>query len=223
MNPNEPPGIADLERILARRIRAAGLTAPAEALPRLATHLSLMLRWSRAVNLTAIVDPDEAIRLHVIESIRAAAHVRPAAGALLDIGSGNGYPALAIKCVHPALPATLLEPSMRKSVFIESVVRAAGLENVSVRRDRIETPEDLLGFGAVGNISMRAVAVVETVIEGSVRALPAGGRLILLLGGEKAAETLRSLPAGLRSVADEPLPGRRDARLLVLESVSGRA
>lgn len=218
-----PPGSQELrdprrmEEAVARAARASGFSLAGGAAALLALHLSMTLRWSRAMSLTSITDPAEAIRKHVLESLQAAAHVRPEAGGLLDIGSGNGYPALPVKMVHPELPATLLEPALRKSVFLESVARAAGLQGVQVRRERVERPEDLERYAGTGNITLRAVAVIDQALEGAGRILPPGGRLVLLIGSRKAKELAATLASPLAVAALEPLPGRPGGSLLVLQ------
>lgn len=222
--PSGPGPVADagqeprrLQQLIAREAAAAGLQLPGGAAAALALHLAMTLRWNRAMSLTAITDPGEAVRRHVLESVQAAAHVRPEAGGLLDIGSGNGYPALPIKVLHRHLDTTLLEPALRKSVFLESAVRAAGLEGVRVRRERVERPSDLERYPGTGNISMRAVAVIDQVLEGAARILPAGGRLILLVGASQAEALCGSASSPLLVAARVNLPFRPGGALLVLE------
>lgn len=182
----------------------------------IAIHLALTLRWSRSISLTSIRAPEEAVRRHVLESLQASAHVSPAAGALLDIGSGNGYPALPIKCLHPDMRAVLLEPALRKSIFLESVIRAAGLRAIVVRRERVDRPEDLERYPGVGNITMRGVNALDSVLEGA-RALPVSGRVVLATGRRVAEEITRKVGRGLTVRTVETIRDSRDGRLVVLE------
>lgn len=222
MTPNGPtPEPPELEDPIRQAIAGAGLTLPPVGagvlIHGLAVHLAMTLKWSRSMSLTAITDPGEAIRLHVLESLQASAHVRPESGALLDIGSGNGYPALPVAMAHPGMEVTLLEPALRKSVFLETVGRAAGLKGLKVLRERIDRPEDLERYPGTGTITMRAVKVVDQVLAGSRRVIPPGGRVILALGMARALSIAQAPPEGLAALACDPVEGRKDGAILVLE------
>lgn len=194
-----------------------GLDLPPGSARSLALHLALVEKWNPSLHLTSIRNPSEAVERHVLESAVAAREVNPSSGPLLDIGSGNGYPGMPFKILHPELPVTLLEPALRKSVFLKEVAGALGLLGVTVIRGRIDNAEDLLPFAPLGTVSMRAVAAVRPVCEGAAAALRAGGRLLLFLGSGQEAELLANLPGALRHVGRRPLPGRKSAHLTVLE------
>ena len=213
------PEASALEEPIRAALGSAGLVVPEGMVPGLALHLAMTLKWNRSMSLTAITDPVRAIRLHVLESVQAAAHLNPAAGHLLDIGSGNGYPGLPIKMAHPEVPATLLEPALRKSIFLESVARATGLKGLVVKRERIEKGGDLGRYAGVGNISMRAVKVIDEVIAGAARFLPTGGRAILMLSSARADEVASAAPPELATVLREPFLDRREGTLLVMERI----
>lgn len=208
---------AALGPLIARMAGEQSFQLSARAIAQLATHLAMTLRWSRAISLTAIRDPQEAVRRHVLESLQAAGHLNPRAGALLDVGSGNGYPALPAKCLNSGLRITLLEPAIRRSVFLESVVRALGYEGVEVRRDRVDRASDLRRYQEIGNITMRGVNVLQKVIDGGSEVLPVGGRIVVLTSTRGAEASARRAPSSLSVITIEDVAGRSDGRILVLE------
>ncbi len=208
---------AALGSLIGRMAAEEGLHLPSAAIPQLATHLAMTLRWSRAISLTAIRNPEDAVRRHVLESLQAAGHLNPRAGGLLDVGSGNGYPALPAKCLNPELRVTLLEPAIRRSVFLESVVRALGLEGVEVRRNRVDRASDLRGYQGIGNITMRGVNALQEVLDGGSEVLPVGGRIVVLTSTRSAAASARRTPSSLSVLTIESIAGRSDGRILVLE------
>lgn len=171
------------------------------------------------MRLTAIRSEEALVDRHVLESVVAAGHAGAEEGRFVDIGSGNGYPALPIKCLNPGLEATLLEPSLRKSIFLRRVVRELGLTGVEVRRERIESREDLKRYAPVRVISMRAVAVLEEVLQGAGETLSEGGRALLFLGAEKARAVRGMLPPGLRLLDETPLPGRTRSCLVIVQRI----
>ncbi len=133
------PGIdpAAAREAIAREADRLGLAIPEEALEAIALHLHLLYAWNRRINLTAIRDPAEGIRLHVLESLAAldwldealvAAPVEPSP-LLADLGSGNGYPALPLLAARPALRGRLHERVARKADFLRAVLRKTGMNS----------------------------------------------------------------------------------------------
>jgi len=204
------------ESLIEARAEEFGLELPEGSAKSLARHLSLVEKWNPTLHLTSVRDPREAVERHVLESMAAAQEIDPAAGRLLDIGSGNGYPAVPFKILHPSLRLTMLEPALRKSVFLKEVAGALSLGEVDVVRGRVDAAEDLAPFAPLGAISMRAVAAVPAVCEGAASALAPGGKLLLFLGPAQEAEALANLPAGLVHAGRRALPGRKSAHLTVL-------
>ena len=76
---------------------------PSPAVTALADHLRLLLAWTGAVNLTAIRDPRAAVAAHVLDALAALPLLREnGVRALLDLGSGGGYPGLPLAIALPA-------------------------------------------------------------------------------------------------------------------------
>ncbi len=94
----------------------------------LENHLQLLLAWNAAINLTAIRDPVEAVRRHILDSLTALAVLRDRrADALIDLGSGGGYPGLPLAAALPARRALLVDSVAKKAGFLQVVVAATGL------------------------------------------------------------------------------------------------
>lgn len=91
----------------------------------MAAHLGLMLRWNQRENLTAIRDLGQAIARHVGESCEGLTLLpHDAQGLVVDLGSGNGFPALPLLAARPGMQARLLEKSEKKADFIHAAIRA---------------------------------------------------------------------------------------------------
>jgi 16S rRNA (guanine527-N7)-methyltransferase len=116
-----------------RRVREAGVAAPLAE--RLGAYLEMLGRWGSAVDLLGTMSAAELISGHLLESLAALPFV-PASGTLLDIGSGNGFPAIPLLLGRPAVRGVLLEPRERRWAFLREVVRELGLE-AEVRRERV--------------------------------------------------------------------------------------
>ncbi|MFD1498343.1 16S rRNA (guanine(527)-N(7))-methyltransferase RsmG [Streptosporangium lutulentum] len=119
----------------------------------------------------------------------------PANVRLVDIGSGAGLPGLVLAIVRPDITVTLLEPLLRRTVFLEECVESLKLGNVEVLRGRAEEFAGKLDFDVA---SARAVAPLDRLLKWSLPLLREGGEL-LAMKGERAAEELADAEAQLRS------------------------
>ena len=102
---------------------------PAAAREAIDGHLRLLLAWTESINLTAIRDPVEAVRRHVLDSLTALAILRERrVEAFIDLGSGGGYPGIPLAAAGPTRRALLVDSVAKKVRFLEVVVAAVGLE-----------------------------------------------------------------------------------------------
>ena len=117
-----------------------------ETVERFRRHYELLVTWNRKLNLTRITDPDEAARRHFLESAYLTTLVeRPAT--FVDVGSGAGFPGLPLACMWPESEAILVEPLVKRAVFLKEVVRALDLPHVRVINrpfDPSQVPEGAL-------------------------------------------------------------------------------
>ncbi|MGH9357598.1 MAG: 16S rRNA (guanine(527)-N(7))-methyltransferase RsmG, partial [Terriglobia bacterium] len=81
-------------------------------------YLQLLLHWSEKINLTSIRNEEECVTRHFGESLLLSRYEDWTEGAkVLDIGSGAGFPGLALKLAFPRTETTLLEPIGKKRAF----------------------------------------------------------------------------------------------------------
>ncbi|GAA4618078.1 16S rRNA (guanine(527)-N(7))-methyltransferase RsmG [Actinoallomurus liliacearum] len=153
-----------------------------------------------------LIGPREVDRLWERHLLNCAvmAEVIPADATVVDIGSGAGLPGLVLAIARPDLSVTLLEPLLRRTVFLQECVDLLGLPNVEVRRARAEEAADEF---AVDVVTARAVAPLERLAGWALPLLRPGGEL-LALKGERAAAELEQASAILSEF------GVRDAEVL---------
>src|SRR6202030_3809058 len=119
-------------------------------------YMGMLLAWNEKVNLTAIRDPLEVLYRHFCESMYAALAVPLTAGRLADVGSGGGFPGLALKIARPELQVFLIESNVKKATFLAEVVRELGLADTRVLVSRYEelgeeiAPVDIVCSRALG-------------------------------------------------------------------------
>ena len=186
------------------RLRAEGLAAPITS--GLAAYLALLGRWGTAVDLLGDMDEEELLAGHVREALAALPWLSEE-GALLDVGSGNGFPAVPLLLARPRLRGVLLEPRERRWAFLCEVVRELGLDAEVVRSRAAEHAGS--GYAAV---TVRGVEMGEWLPHAG-RLLAPEGTLLWWTSGENAAELVRRVPEG--RVLTFPLPDPTRGKLAV--------
>jgi 16S rRNA (guanine527-N7)-methyltransferase len=172
-------------------------------------YLQLLQRWNEKINLTAIRDVEEAITRHFGECLFVAKHVH-LHGSLLDIGSGAGFPGLALKIVSPDLSVTLLEPVTKKRAFLKEAARVCGFTQVTVHGQRLEELASDVPTPAYDFATVRAVGNLAELIPLASNCLTPGGSLLLWLTQEQAAN-LTKIASGLTWANPLPIPLSRTA------------
>ena len=150
-----------------------------------------------------LIGPRETSRLwdrHLVNCALVAELV-PDAGELVDIGSGAGLPGIVLAMLRPRLHVVLLEPLLRRSVFLDECVRALDLPNATVLRARAE---DKAASRIRADVATaRAVAPLDRLVGWAAGLLRPGGQLLAIKGQSAAAELEAAEPAlarlGVRS------------------------
>jgi 16S rRNA (guanine527-N7)-methyltransferase len=118
----------------------------------------------------------------------------PERGTLVDIGSGAGLPGVVLAMLRPSLQVILLEPLLRRSVFLEECVAELGLSNATVVRARAE--EKAVTYIGADVATARAVAPLDRLAGWAARLLRPGGEL-LAIKGQSAEEEIAAARAVL--------------------------
>ena len=150
---------ADSRDLLVRGGAQLGLAMDPAGVERLLVYLAELMKWSRRVNLIARDTPEaQVVETHFLDSLTLLPFLDGAGEVhLLDVGSGAGFPGLALACMRPDGRFTLCEPRQKRVSFLRHVVRTLGLANVEVVAERVEA--HLADWpGRFTHITSRAVA-----------------------------------------------------------------
>ncbi len=160
---------------IARLLEPFSLTLDSHQLELIGRYAELLIHWNRKINLTAIRNPAEIISRHFGESLYVSRFAE-LNGSLLDVGSGAGFPGLALKIVRPGIRVVLLEPVAKKRAFLKEVARQCRFNAVEVEGARIEdfVAEHEREFAS---ITLRAVGGFERVLPATSRCLADDGRV----------------------------------------------
>lgn len=191
----------------------AALSLDAALADPLLAYLSLLDRWNRTYNLTAIRDPREMVAKHLLDSLAMQPYAREIA-ALADLGTGPGLPGIPLAIALPALQVTLVESNGKKARFLREAVRWLKLGNARVAESRAEAVDEP---GAYEAITARALATLPEILAVGGHLLAPSGRL-LAMKGARPDDEIAALPARWRLEAIHPLavPGLAAERHLVI-------
>lgn len=143
-----------------------------------------------------LIGPREVPRLWERHLLNCAvlSEVIPQGVSVCDVGSGAGLPGIPLALTRPDLSITLLEPLLRRTTFLEEVVRLLGLGNVTVVRGRAE---EMVGkLPAVDVVTARAVAPLDRLAGWGLPLLRPHGEMAVLKG-DTAEEELKAARAAL--------------------------
>ncbi len=198
--------------------------APPHAVAPLASILELQAHDVTAS--TTIRDPGEAVARHVADSLSAL--VLPFMGEarhIADLGSGAGWPGLALAATLPDAEVALVESAIRHCRYLERALEVSGLANVTVVNARAEAWPEALGVHDV--VTARALGALAVILEYAAPLLREGGHVVAwkgAVGVEEAADAAAA--AGilglevLEVVPVRPFPAARDHTLHAFRKIA---
>ena len=128
----------ELKTALGEGLAALGLTPPAGAVDKLALYCDLLLEKNRVMNLTAITDPAEVVRLHFLDSA-ALLPARVLQGKrVIDVGTGGGFPGVVLKILDPSIEITLLDSLGKRVDWLKELCARLELDGVVCLKGRAE-------------------------------------------------------------------------------------
>jgi 16S rRNA G527 N7-methylase RsmG len=170
-------------------------------------HDELLARWGRRMNLTSIEDPSERARRLFMEGIAVGDFLqrKGASGPFVDLGSGNGFPAVPIAALCTrARPIIFLESSHKKAAFLRALIRELDWVDARVDERHVHSSTDLTEFGC-RLFSSRGVDLSDLLSEELSFVEPDG---LCVLFGSKSRGSLSHLPSSLVPEHEILLPWR---------------
>lgn len=213
----------DAERTFQEGLHQLGLALSEGQREQFVRYCEELLDWNTRVNLTAIKNPGEVQIKHFLDSLSLLlVYDRPAAH-LFDIGTGAGFPGLALKIVRPQWQVVLLEATGKKVTFLRHVIDTLHLTGVEAVHGRAEELAHKSQYRASFDVvTARAVAALPTLLEYSAPFCRVGGDIVLLKKGDISGElaqgqrAAKQLGASFKEDVLVTLPGLDDNRRLLV-------
>ncbi len=210
-----------LEELLTAGFAELGLPLDGQALHRYRLYYDRLAEQNKVMNLTAIDGEDESARLHFLDCAALLTLTDFAGKRLIDVGSGAGFPGLALKIACPSLSLTLLDSLDKRVRFLQAVSTELGFEDVQCLHARAEEAPGALreSFDLAAS---RAVARLNLLCELCLPFVKVGGLFLAMKGpgaageAEEAKGAITALGGRVRAITEYPIPGTDTRHSLVL-------
>jgi 16S rRNA (guanine527-N7)-methyltransferase len=177
--------------MLANGVQELGLDLSDAQIDKMIAYLTLLSKWNSVYNLTAIRDPKEMVKQHLLDSLSAAPAFKDAKN-ILDVGAGGGLPGMMLAIAYPDTRISMIDTVSKKTAFLTQAKTELGLSNVTVYTGRVESLQVKEKFDV---ITSRAFSELCNFINWSGHLLADGGQFIAMKGVAPAQEIER-LPEG---------------------------
>jgi 16S rRNA (guanine527-N7)-methyltransferase len=185
---------------------------------------SELIDWSQRMNLTAIKEPDDIMIKHHLDALTLVKVIPQFDGLrLIDVGTGAGYPGLALAITFPKLHVTFMDSTGKKLKYIDHVGETLNLKNITTLHSRAEDAgRDKYHRESYDIVTARAVARMPALMEYTLPLAKLEGQVIAMKGGtvydetSSASNAISKLGGELFSIEEITLPTISDPRYLVI-------
>lgn len=166
-------------KLLVSGMEALQINLAEDKIDQLLAFIKLIEKWNKAYNLTAIRNPEDMVRLHLLDSLAVLPYIE--GDRVIDVGTGAGLPGIPLAISRPEIEFTLLDSNAKKTRFVQQAVLELKLKNVTVQLGRVENfhPEALFNTAIT-----RAFAGLPDIIKFTRHLLGSDG-IILAMKGQK--------------------------------------
>jgi 16S rRNA (guanine(527)-N(7))-methyltransferase RsmG len=151
----------DYREVLDSELAAFRVDLPRSQKEILVSYCNEVTRWNSKINLTALSGANLVRRL-VVEPVWIGLQLKPH-GTLLDIGSGNGSPAIPLRVVSQFTSSHLVEARTKRAAFLRHLASALQLKNIQVHQSRFEDVAETLK--QPDWVTMQAVALTKELMD----------------------------------------------------------
>jgi len=169
--------VSEKKRLLCEGAELMHISLSDKQIQQLLRYLSLILKWNRVYNLSAIRDPIESLKKHLLDSLSIIRFVQP--GLLLDVGSGAGLPGIVIAYIA-GIP--LLIGAFLAGMFCAWSTGFLS-ENSRIKEDTIMgiTFSGMFGFGIVLFVAFETSAHLDHILFGNILGVVGSDILVALI------------------------------------------
>ncbi len=189
-------------------------------------YMQLLLEWNEKMNLTAIVEEDEIILKHFIDSLTVSDYIQKG-NTVIDIGTGAGFPGIPLAIVNNENKFTLVDSLNKRVNFLSKVKQELKINNIKAIHARIEEIAKNEQYREKYDIiTSRAVAKLNILIEYMLPLIKIGGIGICMKGSnideelQQSKKALELLGGRIKKIDNIMLPNSDISRnIIIVEKV----
>ena len=187
---------------------------PENAAEQLARYGQLLIEKNEVMNLTAITDPDQVAKLHMLDCAALLNCADFKGKTLIDVGTGAGFPGLPLKILVPELEIVLLDSLNKRVNWLNEVIAELGLTGIKAIHARAEEQALVKGYrDSFDFVTARAVADLRLLGEICLPYAKVGGTFLSMksVGSDEelqnAAHAIKFMGGRVRGSEDYTIPG----------------
>lgn len=184
-------------------------------------YMNILIEWNKFMNLTNITEPSEIIQKHFIDSLTALKDIREN-DAVIDVGTGAGFPGIPIKIAYPKTKITLLDSLNKRIKFLNEVIERLNLDDINTIHGRAEELAHNEKHREKYDIAIaRAVAPLNVLSEYLLPFVKINGYAICMKGtkgkveAEEGTRAIKVLGGELISIREFDLPSTEIGRTII--------
>ena len=212
-----------MEQTLTEMLPLLSLALPQEKIEKLCAFGRAVVEQNKVMNLTAITEPEQVAKLHLLDSLTLLATQELAGKKLIDVGCGAGFPGVPVKIACPDVELTLLDSLGKRMHWLETVLPQLGVEATCITARAEEAITERREQYDIA--TSRAVARLNILLELTAPYVKVGGMVVAMKGAaakEELAEcgsAIKKLGLKLEEVKEFPIDGTNHA-VIVLRKVA---
>ena len=185
-------------------------------------YMNLLIEWNKKINLTSIIEPEEIIIKHFVDSVIISKYIEKGLK-VIDVGTGAGFPGIPLKIVRDDIEIVLLDSLNKRVNFLNEVIKDIKLEKIQTIHARVEefakNKKYRENFDAV--IS-RAVANMSTLSEYMLPLTKVGGKMLSMKGPdfekeiENSKKAISILGGEIEKIDEYQLPKTEMKRSIII-------
>lgn len=213
-----------MERTLADQLPRYGLELSDEIRRKLCDFGAAVVKQNEVMNLTAITEPEQVAKLHLLDSLTVLRCAEPRGKTLIDVGCGAGFPGVPLAIACPEAKITLLDSLAKRMNWLQAVLPELGVANARCVTGRAEEAvaacREAYDFAA-----SRAVARLNVLLELTAPYVKVGGAVLAMKGSaareelEEAKTAVKKLGLKVEKLHDFEIDGAVHS-VIVLRKVS---
>jgi len=180
--------ITKFKKIMISNLKQLNIELSNEQLTQFYEYMLILIEWNKVMNLTAIIEPEEIITKHFIDSLTVLNYIDKN-DRIIDVGTGAGFPGIPIKIAYPDTEIVLLDSLNKRTKFLQDVIVKLNLSKIKTIHGRAEEYGRNKEYREKFDVAVaRAVAPLNILVEYLIPFIKVNGKCLCMKGSNSMEE-----------------------------------